>query len=171
MSGSLTHREFHPEHLSRRGELTAWGLTFVVGLAWFVFSQSRLKSPVAFPILEAFLLFSALSISLGNWVDHHTVIRLGTEGIDFENGLRKASLKWEEINKIIVYPSAWGKKIQLIGSQAYISFRTLGEVKYLGESRGRMGFAEGELILQRILEAAHLGEMKKSNAGYYYARD
>jgi hypothetical protein len=171
VSGSLTHREFHPELLSRRGELTAWGLAFVVGLAWFVFSQSKLSSPVAFPILEAFLLFSALSISLGNWVDRHTVIHLGQGGIEFENGLRKASLKWEEINKIKVYPSAWGKKVQVIGSQAYFSFRTLGEVKYLGASRGRMGFAEGELILQRLLEAAHLGDLKKLNAGYYYARD
>jgi hypothetical protein len=171
VSGSLSHREFHPELLSRRGELTAWGLAFVVGLAWFVFSQSSLKGLLAFPILEAFLLFSALSISLGNWMDHHTAIRLRTDGIEFENGLRKASLKWEEINKIEVFPSAWGKKVQVIGSQVHFSFRTLGEVKYLGESRGRLGFAEGEVILQRILEAAQLGEMKKLNAGYYYARD
>jgi hypothetical protein len=171
VSSSLSYREFHPELLSRRGELTAWSLAFVMGLAWLVYSRSGQKGLPVFLILEAFLLFSALSISLGNWMDRHTVIRLGTGGIEFENGLRKSSLKWEEVERIQVFPSAWGKKLQIIGGGSRFSFRTLGEVKYLGESRGRLGFAEGELILQRILESTHLGEMKKSNSGYYYARD
>jgi hypothetical protein len=159
VSGTLSDREFHPELLSRRGELTAWGLALVVGLAWVVYAQSGRNAPVVFLILEAFLLFSALSISFGNWMDRRTVIRLRPGGIEFENGLRKASLKWEEINRVEVFPSAWGKKVQVIGSGAHFSFRTLGEVSYLGESRGRLGFAEGELILQRILESTHLGDM------------
>ena len=143
----------------------------MVGLTWLIYAQSGRTGQLVFQILEAFLLFSALSISLGNWMDRQTMIRLGVGGVEFENGLRKSRLKWEEIDRIQVFPSAWGKKVQVIGAGSHFSFRTLGEVNYMGESRGRLGFAEGELILQRILESSHLGDMKTLNSGYYYARD
>ena len=46
----------------------------------------------------------------------------------------------------------------------------LGEVKYRGEIKGRVGFVEGESILQEILESSGLQENDQNENGRYYAR-
>ena len=55
--------------------------------------------------------------------------------------------------------------------KAYFEFRTLGEVKVAGELKGRMGFGEGEEILNEIILNSDLQRIDKSGNGYYYARE
>jgi hypothetical protein len=168
-------QEFRPELISRRGELIAWGSALLVGGAWFVLRHSAGFASRLVPILAVPLLIAALSISLGNWMDRHTQLRLDPQGVSFTNGLRHVQLKWEQIQQVRVMPAAWGKKIQVFGERAYFAFFTLGEVKAQGRVLGRTGIAAGEFALQRILESAHLHEVHslspdQGQEGNYYVR-
>jgi hypothetical protein len=120
-------------------------------------------------------LFSALSISLGNWMDRQTLLRLVSGGVEFTNGVRNTRMQWDEIRQVQVFPSRWGKKVRVIGEHAYFTFRTLGEVSVQGDIKGRMGFAAGETILAHILSSAQLKAVSRpggmNDGGYYYARE
>jgi hypothetical protein len=165
------HREYRPELLPRKGEITAWGATLFMFAAWVVLFLLQKPLPKALIFMTLFLLLCALAISLSNWVDRKTFIRLTQEGVRFENGLRRASLKWDDNRQEQVFPSAWGDKVRVLASQARFDFRTLGEVQVGGEVKGRMGFAEGQEILEQILEKAELVPTEGAGSGYYYARE
>jgi hypothetical protein len=164
-------REFHPELLSRKGEMIAWGSALLVGLAWLVVGLKGQPVILAVPILTVLLVLSGLSISLGNWMDRHTLISIREDGITFKNGLRNGVLKWQEIRQVRVLPVHWGKKVQVFGEKVYFEFRTLGEVKVQGELKGRMGFAKGDEILRQIVLSGNLHIVDQVGEGYYYARD
>lgn len=162
-------REFRPELISRRGEWTAWALALAASLGmWFLNRGGYI--PIWAWIFWAFLLLSGVSISLGNWLDRNSVIWLEKDGIRFENGLRRVRLRWPEIQKVAVLPSRWGKSVQVIGEKSHFRFKTLGEVKFQGEVRGRTGFPHGQEILDVILREAGLKLVEESNNAYYYAR-
>jgi hypothetical protein len=156
MHSNAESHEFTPELVSRRGEMISWGSTLLVSLAWIILSQTDQHIPLAVPLMVLILLLVSLSISLSNWMDRKTLISLSAESITFRNGLRNLQIRWEDIRQVKVVPSNWGDKIQVISTQAHFGFRTLGEVKFQGEVKGRMGFSEGELILERILAQANL---------------
>jgi hypothetical protein len=162
-------REFRPALLSRRGEWTAWVLVFAasVGL-WFLNRGGYI--PLWSWFFWGFLLFSAASISLGNWLDRNTVICMEADGIRFENGLRRVRLRWLEVQKVAVLPARWGKAVQVIGEKSHFGFKTLGEVKFQGEVSGRTGFPQGQAILNTIVRQAGLVLVEESNNAYYYAR-
>jgi MFS family permease len=162
-------REFHPELLPRRGEWTAWGLALAASVGMWFLDRSGYVPAWAW-IFWAFLLFSGLSISLGNWLDRNTVIWLETEGLRFENGLRRVRLDWDEVQRVAVLPARWGKSVQVIGDRSHFGFKTLGEVQFHGEVRGRTGFPDGQAILDVILRNAKLVLIEESNNAYYYAR-
>jgi hypothetical protein len=161
--------EFRPVLLSRRGEWTAWGLFLAASAGVLVLRRSTYV-PIWAWIFWFFLLFSAVSISLGNWIDRRTFIRLERDGIRFENGLRRVRLGWPEVQKVAVLPARWGQAVQVIGERAHFAFKTLGEVEFQGEVRGRTGFVEGQAILGVILREAGLQLVEESNSAYYYAR-
>jgi hypothetical protein len=168
MSESET-REFRPELISRRGEWTAWALALAASAGmWFLYRSGYI--PIWAWIFWAFLLFSGVSISLGNWLDRNSVIRLDADGIRFENRLRRVRLRWPEVQKVAVLPARLGKTVQVIGEESHFSFKTLGEVQFQGEVRGQTGFAEGQKILDTILRKAGLELVEESNNAYYYAR-
>ena len=168
MSGSEI-REFHPELLSRRGEWTAWGLVLAASVGmWFLKRDGYI--PLWAWFFWAFLLFSGVSISLGNWLDRSTVIRYDESGISFEHRLRHVRLGWHEIQTVAVLPTRWGKSVQVIGEKSHFSFKTLGTVEFQGEVRGRTGFAEGQAILDAILRKSDFVLVEESNNAYYYAR-
>ena len=174
-TANLEGKELRPERLSRRGEMIAWGLALLVAAGWLVLVLSRQHVLPAVPILTGILALSGASISLGNWMDRRTSIRISAEGIHFTNGLRDASFRWREIRQAQVFPSTWGSKVSVIGPTGHFEFRTLGEVKVQGDVKGRMGFAQGEQILQHVLARANLFEAPPppaapSRARYYYAR-
>ena len=168
MSASETH-EFRPELISRRGEWTAWALALAASVGMWLLNRSG-YIPLWAWIFWAFLLFSGVSISLGNWLDRNTAIWLEADGIRFENGLRRVWLRWQEVQKVAVLPSRWGKSVQVIGEKSHFSFKTLGKVQFQGEERGRTGFAEGATILDTILQKSGLVLVEESNNAYYYAR-
>lgn len=165
----MEKQEFHPEILPRRGEWTAWGLWVVVTLVFW--AMRRLDAIPSWAwILWGFLLFSAISISLGNWMDRHTVLRLDAGGIEFTNGLRHVSLAWDEIIRVSVFPSNLGRTVQVEGTKAYFRFKTLGEFTLGGQVRGRTGFAAGEKILQEIVRRSGLRRIETKDNTEEYQR-
>ncbi|MCK5313953.1 MAG: hypothetical protein KAJ53_02470 [Anaerolineales bacterium] len=164
-------REFKPEQVSRRGEFIAWGCAVLVGVLWLVLIWQGQAVTWAILLLEIFLLFAGTSISLGNWMDRKTLLRLDQKGISYKNGLRKVQMNWQDIRQVRVLPTRWGSKVQVIGEDAYFEFRTLGEVKIGGELKGRMGFEKGDEILQAIVIASDLQKTDDPGDGYYYARE
>lgn len=163
-------QEFRPEQLPRRGEWVAWTLTAVAFAAWLILALLDRPVFLGFMLLAWVLGLSALAISLGNWMDRRTLIRLEPQGIHFENGLRNTSLLWDEVQTVEVYPSNIGDKVRVLGEKSHFTFRTLGEVHMQGELKGRMGFARGAQILEQILKKARLKETRRGGEGYYYSR-
>jgi len=173
MQGEVNQvQEFHPELNTPRGELIAWGSTLLVAAGWITLALSGSRVPGSVSFLGVVLLLVALSISLGNWMDRQTSLRLGPEGVHFCNGLRDVRLGWDEIRQVQVFPGRWGKRVSVIGPASHFEFRTLGEVTVQGEVKGRMGFVEGERILLAILKAANLVPKPESQSTdpYYYVR-
>jgi hypothetical protein len=165
----MENREFRPELLSRRGEWTAWALALAASAGMLLLRQA-LFIPTWAWIFWFFLIFSGTSISLGNWMDRHTRICLDRQGIHFENGIRRAELDWSEIEKITVLPARFGQTVQVLGKNAHFDFKTIGEVRFQGEVRGRTGFADGQHILEVILREAKMHLVEKLQEAYYYTR-
>lgn len=162
--------EFQPELIPRRGEVNAWLLSLAALIGIMLLNRALDFIPGWTWIFFGFLVFSALSISLGNWMDRKTRILLEPDGIRFENGIRRVRLSWLDIQKVAVLPARWGQSVQVLGEQAHFDFKTLGEVKYQGRVRGQVGFTDGKTILDVILREANLTLIEQSNNAYYYAR-
>jgi len=170
---SINSQEYRPELLSRRGEVVAWSLAILLAAVWLFLRAGRQPFLPAVTFLLGFFLFSAASISLGNWMDRRTVLRVDDQAVAFENGLRRARIPWQDIQEVQVFPSSWGKKVQVIGPQAHFAFRTLGEVRLQGDLKGRMGFAQGEFILEYILARSGLHKAppdRPDQVGIVYSR-
>ncbi len=167
---AMLNKELHPELISRQGEINAWMLTFIVSGTMALLYWRLGNIPTAAWVFFGLLLFAALSTSLGNWMDRQTVLRVNREGVSFVNGLRHVDFGWNDIQKVNVIPLRWGKSVQVIGSGVHFEFRTLGEVQYQGEVRGRLGFAEGEAVLEHILKSTGLTLSKEEKGRYYYSR-
>ena len=175
MNISLEINEFKPELVSRRSEFIAWGSAVLVNGAWlllYIFNQSL---SFWLPILGIPLLLIAIGISLGNWMDRKTILRLDIDRVYFSNGLRHVNLTWDEIKEVRVLPAQWGEKVQVFGDESYFGFHTLGEVTANGRVLGRTGFMKGDQILEHILEKSGLSESKQvelseQQEGYYYSR-
>jgi hypothetical protein len=169
MTNNLNSQLFRPELIPRRGEMIAWVSNLFLLVCWLVLRQAHQVNPMV-PIFAFFLLLAASSISLGNWVDRHTYIRLEYQGITFHNGLRHVHLGWDQVERVQVFPSSWGNKIEVFSDSAHFKFRTLHVVNAQGKNLGRMGFEQGEQILQHILEHSDLQASHQQDSGYYYAR-
>jgi hypothetical protein len=168
--------EFKPELVSRRSELIAWGGALLVNGIWIALIVFSKTMSFWLPILGIPLLLIAIGMSLGNWMDRKTRIKLDTEGIYFTNGLRRADLTWDEIQEVRVLPAQWGEKVQVFGEKVYFAFHTLGEVTSNGRVLGRTGFQDGDKILRNILENSGFSGSKQMDLGdqqegYYYSRN
>jgi hypothetical protein len=163
-------REYRPELLPRRGEWTAWGLAVVTGLSLIPLRLSIGTIPAVAWFFWGLLMFSAASVSLGNWMDRRTRLGLGPSGVSFSNGLRNAQLAWDEIREVAVLPARFGKQVRVLGQLAHFEFRLLSAVEFQGETRGRFGFAAGQEILEAIIAAAGLKKISDDAGGAYYSR-
>ena len=175
MEGQLEHRVFTPELVSRRSEAIAWGSAVMVNGAWLLLIVFNQSMSFWLPILGIPLLLIAIGISLGNWMDRKTILRMDVNGVNFSNGLRHADLRWNEVKEVRVLPAQWGKKVQVFGEEAYFAFHTLGEITSNGKVLGRTGFIDGDWILAQILDKSGLSESKQvdlgdQQGGYYYSR-
>jgi hypothetical protein len=162
-------RTYIPELLPRRGEFTAWALTVAVALGFYFLSRPG-PTPLLAWFFIIFFAFSAASISLGNWMDRRTFIRVEPGGVVYENGLRKTRLTWDVIREVRTSPARWGISVQVIGEQAHFAFSTLGEMQFRGQVRARTGFAEGKLILDEIIRSAGLTKMLQDGQFNSYSR-
>jgi hypothetical protein len=169
-------QEYSPELVSRRSELIAWGSATLVNGTWVMLILLGQRLSFWLPILGIPLLLIASGMSLGNWMDRHTILKIDLEGIFFSNGLRQVQLKWREIREVRVLPAQWGKKVQVFGERSYFGFHTLGEIRANGKVLGRTGFVNGDQVLEKILARTALIEVKKVEMGdqqeaYYYSRE
>jgi hypothetical protein len=162
-------REFHPEKISRRAEVTIWVLA-VFSLAALTTLRFRVAdvSPW-YTVFVGLMYLSAASTTLGNWMDRKTVLILRSDGLDFTNGLRDVSFNWDDIQEVQVFPSRWGTQAHIVGTLAHFSFRTKSELTHKGEIRAKMGFAQGEYIIEQILKNGGLQENDQTGKGRYYA--
>jgi hypothetical protein len=162
-------KTYRPELLPRRGEYTSWALAAASALGLYAFTLRGLVPSWAW-FFVAFLLFSAISISLGNWMDRHTFIYLQADGVAFENSLRKVHLAWNAVKEVRAFPARWGTAVQVLGEQAHFEFNTLGEVQFQGQVRGQVGFAQGKEIMDEILRSANLTSHEKTPQYDVYSR-
>jgi hypothetical protein len=162
-------KTYSPELLPRRGEFTAWALTIASTLGLYFLAGSD-PVPLLAWFFVVFFAFSAASISLGNWMDRRTFIHIGSDGLIFENGLRKIHLVWAEVEEVRTSQAQWGISVQVIGRQVHFAFSTLGEMQFRGKVRARTGFADGKLILDEIIRAAGLTEMLQDGQFNIYSR-
>lgn len=179
MSAGSHPVEYRPELLTRRGEVVAWSLTLLVAAGGVVLARAGYQVPGVLSFVGAFLLAIALSISLGNWMDRRTVIRIDADAIEYHNGLRNVRLAWDQIRQVQMLPSPIGNKVRVLGDRGHFDYRMLREVMLGGEVKGRTGFRDGERILKRILSASNLIEVPPPEAereearkagAHYYAR-
>jgi hypothetical protein len=181
MAGIVKDQEYRPERISRRGEAFAWGAALLVIAGGLVLYASGNPVGWLIPFLGVFLVAAGAGISLGNWMDRQTRLGLSQGGIFYTNGLRRVHLDWGQIGEVRVLPAPWGKKVQVFGERApgegaYLAFTTLGEVRVQGRTMGRVGFADGNFILQTLLEQAglHLArteDIDHQGSSEYYSRD
>ena len=169
-------QEYNSELVSRRSELIAWGSAILVNGTWLLLILFGQPFSFWLPILGIPLILIAAGMSLGNWMDRHTVLKLDFESIFFSNGLRHVQLKWQEIQEVRVLPAQWEKKVQVFSERSYFGFHTLGEVRANGKVLGRTGFVDGDRVLEQILDRAALSEVKQVEVGglqegYYYSRE
>jgi hypothetical protein len=164
-----TPREFHPELMPRRSEAVAWlaGIGMLIGL--FLATSRWGAQSFVFWTFEALLLFSAVSISLGNWMDRRSIIRMGVDGIAFENGVRSVWLSWPEVQNVAVVPTRLGKRVQVQGAQSHFTFKTMSESTLAGQQI-RTGFADGQEILETVLKECGLQVKAEKDGMTYYAR-
>ncbi len=147
----------------------AWvtGLGMLVGL---YLGATRLgELPFVFWLFGGLLLFSAFSISLGNWMDRRSLIRLDADGIAFENGIRSVRLTWPEVQNVAVIPTRLGKRVQVQSAQSHFTFKTLGE-STIGTQQFRTGFADGQEILDAVLKNCNMKITAEKDGMVYYAR-
>jgi hypothetical protein len=165
---------YQPEQTPRRAEFAAWVIAILIGGTWLWVGRAYATGLTTFLgwALFAILLFSALAISLGNWVGRSTMLILAPDYVSFRNGLRNVMLHWDEINELEVHPARWeAKRVDVWGENAHFSFYTHGKVRYNGEVRDNTGFAAGNEILQEIIKSAKMTLKNETNKVYYYARE
>ncbi len=169
-AGNEIPREYRPELIPRRGEAIAWIGVVLTGVTWAVLRFSNRQVVIMIPVLFILLIFSAFIISLGNWMDRQTVIRMDDGEVEYRNGVRQVHLRWMEIREVRVQPGKWGKKVQVYADSSYFTFHTLGEVRLRENVKGRMGFEQGEEILRQLVLRSGLEIVEQQGDDYYYAR-
>ncbi len=163
-------REFRPEFLPRRGEIMAWIAAIGLFVGLFMATDRWGTQPFVYWAFAGLVAFSALSISLGNWMDRRSVIRMGADGIAFENGVRSVRLTWPEVQNVAVIPTRLGKRVQVQGATSHFTFKTMSE-STLGGQQLRTGFAEGQEILEVVLKECGLRVKAEKDGMIYYAHD
>jgi hypothetical protein len=160
---------YKPELQPRRSEFVAWGLALssLLGLLFLNLGGIIFFWAIVF---VGFLFFAGLSISLGNWMDRRTQIKIDDTGVAFQNGLRNVELTWLSVSEVTTSPSRWGEKVQVVGQKQHFEFNTLGEVTFQQQVQGRVGFQQGKEIRDEIIQKSGLTSVVKKGESYSYSR-
>jgi hypothetical protein len=170
MNATPIEGEHRPELLERRGEAIAWLLALLSAAAWAWTASSGAAGTILLPVLAVLLALTAAAISLGNWMDRRTRLRITESGLAYENGLRRVEIPWSEVVEVHAMPTRNGKRVSVAGDKAFFTFRTLGEIQVGGEVKGRIGFVRGEEIFRHIVLQAGLQIVEGKGEGYSYVR-
>ena len=165
-----TGQIFRPETISRQGERTAWILTGFAVIVELLLLWRFSRLPGWATLLTIFLLLSAVLISLGNWVDRKTILILEPDGVEFHNGLRNVTMRWDQVETVNVIADRWGQRVHISGTEGKFNFRMLSEVEIQGKVGGKMGFPKGETILKEIIHTSGLSLVDNKDQDRYYAR-
>ena len=165
----LMAREFHPELMSRRGEILAWLVSLGLVLTLILGTINWGPMLWLYWLFTVFIILSAMSISLGNWVDHRSVIHMDSDGIAFENGLRSVRLGWREVQNVAVVEARSGKRVQVQGPMSRFTFRMMRESAFNGQLQ-RTGFVAGQEIFETILLESGVKFKAEKNGMSYYSR-
>lgn len=172
MQANGSSQEFRPVLTNRNGEVLAWLAALSLGAAAIALRGQGGVFTGSLPYLAGFVGLVAAGISLSNWMDRQTVLRLDDRGVFFTNGLRRVSLSWDQIDQISIFSGALGKRVQVVGGVQHFEFRYLSEVAVLGSSQGRLGFPDGVTILATLLREAGLQRDPASQGNtVYYSRN
>lgn len=145
-------------------------MVLVSGFGWWALSQQGSSLATFMLFFLVIFLFVAAGTSLSNWMERHTELVLQEDGLRFRNGLRNIQFQWDEIQQVHVLPSRWGKAVHVIGDTQHFHFQLAGEVMFMGKSRDKVGFLDGEKILGTILEKTRLKQVASERPGRYFVR-
>ncbi len=162
-------QEYRPALAPRRGEGIAWLVTLGLVVSLILAGHRWGPVPGSYWALAGLFGLAASAISLSNWVDRRSVIRLDAEGISFENGLRSVRLTWPEVQQVAVFPTRLGRRVQVCGARSSFGFQMAAEIR-LGERTIQTGFVGGQAILETILERCGLDRRVERNGVTYYGR-
>jgi len=160
---------YTPEIQSRRSELVSWGLAGASLIGLLILNLGGMIYFWAM-VFVVFMFFAAMSISLGNWMDRQTKLVIEDNGVIYTNGLRHVRLDWLSIKNVMITPSRWGEKVQVLGEKVHFDFNTLGEVTFQQQIQGRVGFQQGDKIKEEIISKCGLSLVAKKGDSYYYSR-
>lgn len=166
-----TEQIFKPLLNSRRAEAFAW-VFFVAILVVMILVPSAGFAKLGGYFLGVFFFLSAVMMSMANWQNRRTKMALSETGILFENGLQTVQMPWEKIDRVEVFSGRVNDKIVVKSQDTQFAFDMYNEVIVNGKSTGKVGFEQGEQILETILNQANMDVSQKHHAdGYdYYTR-
>jgi len=172
MENLSTNHEYKPLLVPRRSEFNAWGLTLIL-LIVLIFSSLEGRGKVGGVILLVFLVLSSTTMSIGNWIDRKTYLRIGEQSVIYFNGAREVSLPWKDISRVEIIPGKFGDKIIVSSTEKRFRFQALGKIKMSEKVSGQVGFEQGTQILETILEKSGLAtaERKPADSYEYYSRE
>lgn len=162
-----TPQTYKPIQNSRRPELLAWFFSFCI-IFILIFSPQTGLFRIGGVILATFFLLSAVTISLGNWQNRNSVLKLSKDKIWYFNGVKELSFTWDEIQRVEVFRGRFNDKINLVSESGSISFDIIGLEQFNQDKTPYYGFREGAEILNFILKQTNLNEQKQDGSGYYY---
>ncbi|MCB2180167.1 hypothetical protein KQH54_03495 [bacterium] len=166
-----TEQNFKPLLNPRRSEVIAWVFfTAIVGILIFIPTTGFVRIGGYF--LAFFFFFSAVVMTMANWQNRRMLLSLSADGIRFENGLQTITMPWEKIRQVEVYPGRVNDKIVVKDADQRFAFDMYKEVVVKGKVTGKVGFEQGEQILETIFHFADIDVSEKHHAeGYdYYSR-
>jgi hypothetical protein len=157
---------FRPAPVDRRGEGVAWLLS--LALAGGLFLLRRLSGGVPWLGLVFLALLVALAalVSIGNWLEARTSIRIDGDGIEERTPLRSVRLAWGEVAELWAWPASLGWRILVRGAGGQILFRTGERMSSPRGAELRLGFPEGERMAAHVRSASRLSLPERQDAGW-----
>lgn len=167
----LTERSFRPYPPDRKGEILAWVITLGAVLIGVLMRSRTGEWPAVTIGLALFTGLAAASITFGNWVDRATRIWVTQEEVQYRNGLRTLTIRWEDVRGLSAYPLARGWRIEVENPAGRLSFRTPAELKFASLEGMWIGIQDGHELVRVLIAGARLGAIERQGEGWRLSRE
>ena len=163
-------KTYRPAPVDRRGERVGWLLS--LALAGGLLLLQRFSGGIAWLGLVFLALLVALAalVSIGNWLEAGTSIRIDAQAIEERTPLRSVRLGWGEVDEMWTWPASRGWRILLRGTGGQILFRTGERMSFPRGAELRLGFPEGEQMAGVVRRAARLSAPLRQDDGWVCRR-